>query len=102
MDRKASPIVAKGGKAPIIQKGQLEGLESYAFGKAKWEMYFGDVGEEPPLPPNIHEILAESLPVRSDEDRRGDPPPCVGAGECQWCASDTQSTRGVNEKTKIT
>lgn len=28
-----------------------------AFGKAKWEKYFGDVGEEPPLPLNIEEIL---------------------------------------------
>jgi hypothetical protein len=28
-----------------------------AFGKAKWAKYFGDIGVEPPLPPNIEEIL---------------------------------------------
>ena len=33
-----------------------------AFGKAKWETYFGDIGEEPPLPPNMHEILASRCP----------------------------------------
>jgi serine/threonine protein kinase len=32
-------------------------LPSMAFGKAKWEKYFGDIGVEPPLPPNIEEIL---------------------------------------------
>ena len=32
---------------------------SIAFGKAEWEKYFGDVGEEPPLPDNINEILNE-------------------------------------------
>jgi hypothetical protein len=33
-----------------------------AFGKAKWELYFGDVGDEPPLPPDIHEILEGPCP----------------------------------------
>ena len=28
-----------------------------AFGKEKWTTYFGDVEDEPPLPPNIHQIL---------------------------------------------
>jgi hypothetical protein len=32
-------------------------LPSMAFGKAKWEKYFGDIGVEPPLPSNIEEIL---------------------------------------------
>jgi tetratricopeptide (TPR) repeat protein len=35
-------------------------LPSMAFGKAKWEKYFGDIGVEPPLPPNIEEILNSS------------------------------------------
>ena len=33
-----------------------------AFGKADWEKYFGDIGEEPPFPRNIEEILNESCP----------------------------------------
>jgi len=37
-------------------------ISSMAFGKAKWETYFGDVGEEPPFPPHIDEILASSCP----------------------------------------
>jgi len=37
-------------------------LPSIAFGKAKWETYFGDVGKEPPLPPHIDEILASPCP----------------------------------------
>jgi len=32
-------------------------LPPIAFGKAKWAKYFGDIGVEPPLPPNIQEIL---------------------------------------------
>jgi len=33
-----------------------------SFGKDKWETYFADVGEEPPLPPNIYKILASRCP----------------------------------------
>jgi NLR family CARD domain-containing protein 3 len=33
-----------------------------AFGKAKWEQYFGDVGIEPLLPPDIEQILNASCP----------------------------------------
>lgn len=33
-----------------------------AFGKNKWGKYFGDVGIEPPLPPNISEILQSPCP----------------------------------------
>ena len=36
---------------------QTTSLPSLAFGKADWEKYFGEVGVEPPLPPNIHDIL---------------------------------------------
>jgi hypothetical protein len=34
-----------------------------AFGKARWAQYFGDVGEEPPLPHNIKEILNAPCPI---------------------------------------
>ena len=36
-----------------------------AFGKAKWATYFGDIGVEPPLPPNIHQILQSPCPFWS-------------------------------------
>jgi hypothetical protein len=34
-----------------------EKVGEMAFGKAKWEKYFGDIGVEPPLPKDIVEIL---------------------------------------------
>lgn len=37
-------------------------LPAIAFGLTKWNQYFGDVGVEPPLPPNIHEILSSPCP----------------------------------------
>ena len=33
-----------------------------AFGKEKWATYFGDIGEEPPLPRKIHQILDSPCP----------------------------------------
>lgn len=33
-----------------------------AFGRLLWTQYFGEVGEEPRLPPNINEILASPCP----------------------------------------
>ena len=38
------------------------GVYDYAFGKAKWGKYIGDVGVEPPLPENIREVLESSCP----------------------------------------
>ena len=39
------------------------GVYDFAFGKAKWSKYFGDIGEEPPLLPNIDEILNSPCPI---------------------------------------
>jgi len=33
------------------------GIYDYAFGKAKWTKYFGDIGTEPPLPADIDKII---------------------------------------------
>ena len=38
---------------------EVSSILSIAFGKADWEKYFGDIGEEPHLPANIEEILNE-------------------------------------------
>lgn len=35
------------------------------FGKGAWEKYFGNIGEEPPLPDNIEEILRSPCPIWS-------------------------------------
>ena len=35
---------------------------TFVFGKKKWEKYLGNIGTEPPLPPNIEEILASRCP----------------------------------------
>jgi hypothetical protein len=37
-------------------------IPSQAFGAKKWGTYFGEVGKEPCLPSNIHEILASPCP----------------------------------------
>ena len=46
---------------PMIQ------LPAIAFGKAKWATYFGDIGQEPPLPPDIHQILTSNCPFWSNK-----------------------------------
>ncbi|MBF5059957.1 hypothetical protein NEPTK9_001481 [Candidatus Neptunochlamydia vexilliferae] len=38
-----------------------------AFGPKEWERYFGPVGEVPPLPSNIEEILNSPCPIWSDK-----------------------------------
>lgn len=39
-------------------EGEPEALPAIAFGKADWKKYFGEIGDEPSLPPNIHKILS--------------------------------------------
>ncbi|MCP5509083.1 MAG: F-box protein [Chlamydiales bacterium] len=39
------------------------GIYDFAFGKAKWKKYFGDVGDEPPLPSDIDQILNGPCPI---------------------------------------
>lgn len=45
----------------VLQKDAI--LREIAFGKEKWERYFGDIGEEPALPANIYEILKSPCPI---------------------------------------
>ena len=46
---------------------QLNQLPPIAFGKADWEKYFGPIGEEPPLPPDIDKILQGPCPIWPDK-----------------------------------
>ena len=51
---------------PIVQPAlSTIQLPSIAFGKAKWAQYFGEIGQEPPLPPDIHQILSSPCPFWS-------------------------------------
>lgn len=51
-------LVSKEWKRIASDEALLEALcLRGAFGKEKWTTYFGDIGEQPPLPPNIRQIL---------------------------------------------
>lgn len=41
--------------------------ELLAFGAAEWSRYFGDVGVEPPLPPDIESILNSPCPLNAEQ-----------------------------------
>jgi len=55
--------------APIIQPilPKVSQVPALAFGKAKWNTYFGDIGQEPPLPANIDQILLSRCPFWPDK-----------------------------------
>ena len=36
--------------------------DDWAFGKSKWAKYIGDIGEEPPLPKEIFQIMTSPCP----------------------------------------
>ena len=42
-------------------------IEEHAFGKNKWEQYFGEVGAQPPLPEDIGEILNSRCKIWPDK-----------------------------------
>ena len=46
---------------------KLNPLPNIAFGKADWEKYFGPIGEEPPLPPDIERTLQSPCPIWPDK-----------------------------------
>ncbi|MBS0649277.1 MAG: hypothetical protein JSS10_08660 [Verrucomicrobia bacterium] len=49
--------------APVLSKTSAKpALPAIAFGKELWAQYIGDVGEEPPLPPDIDKILKSPCP----------------------------------------
>ena len=65
-DLRISPLVELNTtKSPFL--GKITGI---AFGKKAWEKYFGDVGEEPPLPEDIIEILNDLCTFWPDKEVR--------------------------------
>ncbi|MBI3211613.1 MAG: hypothetical protein HYZ47_02875 [Simkania negevensis] len=48
-----------------LSSPKASAVPAIAFGKAAWATYFGDIGEEPPLPADIDKILAAPCPVWS-------------------------------------
>jgi len=57
----ASEVCKSWAKAVHAEKLKRK-VEEFCFGKAAWEKYLGDVGEVPPLPKNIAEILMSPCP----------------------------------------
>lgn len=57
--------------APVIKNAidpsEAPAIPQVAFGAADWNTYFGDVGENPPLPNNIQEILQSPCPFWPDK-----------------------------------
>ena len=51
-------------------KKKIFSPEEVAFGKAKWDQYFGDVGDVPPLPQCIADILNAPCPFYSEKQVR--------------------------------
>jgi hypothetical protein len=47
---------------PLVASSPTVSVPKMAFGAEKWRKYFGDVGEEPPLPANIDEVLSSYCP----------------------------------------
>lgn len=48
----------------VVETPQIQRhlVEQFAFGPKDWNRYFGDVGESPPLPPDIMDILKSPCP----------------------------------------
>jgi len=61
----APQVIPKPIIQPILPK--VPQVPAIAFDKAKWNTYFGDIGEEPPLPADIHQILSGPCPFWPDK-----------------------------------
>jgi hypothetical protein len=55
-DQEGAACVCKKWKS-ILENKRFKEVRNFCFGKTKWLKYFGDIGVEPPLPPNIGKIL---------------------------------------------
>jgi len=62
LTKKISTIETQKIEQQKLQKGAVPEI---AFGKAKWQKYFGDIGTEPPLPKDIDQILKSPCPYWS-------------------------------------
>jgi hypothetical protein len=72
LDRDHKPLALRLSKQKVEAVAQKisENFKKYpktAFGKAHWAKYFGDVGEETPLPANIKEVLKAQCPIWPDK-----------------------------------
>ncbi|WP_194848190.1 DUF294 nucleotidyltransferase-like domain-containing protein [Candidatus Neptunochlamydia vexilliferae] len=55
---------------PTLPASKPPQVPQMAFGPKEWETYFGTVGQVPPLPPNIEEILNSPCPIWSGKKLR--------------------------------
>jgi len=51
--------------SPVKPAAVVQQVPTIAFGKDKWNTYFGDIGQEPPLPSDIQQILLSPCPFWS-------------------------------------
>jgi NLR family CARD domain-containing protein 3 len=58
-----TPDLASGGPSMIPVLNRRFGRPESAFGAIAWRFFFGDIGMEPPLPPDIEEILKSPCPI---------------------------------------
>jgi len=61
-DKKILLLTEENQKLQQIVPVKTTPLPAIAFGKDKWATYFGDIGQEPPLPSDIHQILNSPCP----------------------------------------
>ena len=70
-------------KAAVDVDGTLRlrrlGIYDYAFGKAKWTKYFGDIGKEPSLPSDIYQLVNGPCPIWEGKKSARDAYADVGA-----------------------
>jgi hypothetical protein len=60
--QQATPAINGTATAQIYKLAFSNPCPSIAFGPAQWNRYFGDVGQVPPLPADIHQILKSPCP----------------------------------------
>ena len=69
-----------------------------AFGKEMWATYLGDIGVEPPLPPDIKVILSAPCPFFYRQKGGGDPSPRADPQNSQWQAPDPPNPRRAGQE----
>ena len=60
--------ISSGRQTEFIERTALGTIrDAQHFGEAEWKTYFGNVGEEPPLPKNLEAILNNPCPFSGDK-----------------------------------
>ena len=68
----------------------LQKLFSNTFGKKQWESFFGDIGEEPPLPSNIKQQLLQSCPFLGHKESVADTSAHPDSSIGKWATANSK------------